>query len=332
MALDTMKGLLVAGFVSLAFLGFIECVQGQPSSAVGMNERPVTLVVPFAAGGGSDILARIVADKLRSVIKQTVIVDNRPGANGLIASQFVEKSKPDGYTLMLGSNSTHVIAPLLQPDKEAGETIRKKFALISMISGTPLVLAVSEQSAIKDLKQFLSQSDKELTFGTFGVHSSPHLMGTLLAAQSGARLLHVPYKGSAPAVTDLLSGQISSVFLTIAAISTYVESKHIRALAVTGTKRVATLPDVPTFQERGIEGLENPGWFAVFAPANVPAPVAAYLREGVREIMSQPDMQTKLQELGLQDARPLADREAAVWSESIVSTKAILRKTGLDLN
>lgn len=327
-----MKGLLVAGFVSLAFLGSIDGAQGQPGSAVGMNERPVTLVVPFAAGGGSDILARIVADKLRSVIKQTVIVDNRPGANGLIASQFVEKSKPDGYTLMLGSNSTHVIAPLLQPDKEAGETIRKKFTLISMIAGTPLVLAVSEQSAIKDLKQFLSPSDKERTFGTFGVHSSPHLMGTLLAAQSGARLLHVPYKGSAPAVTDLLSGQISSVFLTVAAISTYVESKHIRALAVTGTKRVATLPDVPTFQESGVEGLENPGWFAVFAPASVPAPVAAYLREGVREVMSQPDTQAKLQELGLQDARPFADRETAIWAESIVSTKAVLRKTGLDLN
>jgi len=327
-----MKCLVVPAFMSLVFLACIERVQGQPSSAVGLTERPVTLVVPFAAGGGSDILARLLAEKLRPLLKQTVIVDNKPGANGLIASQFVEKSKPDGYTLMLGSNSTHVIAPLLLPDKGAGEAFRKKFALISIVADTPLVLAVGEQSTFRDLKEFIVSGTKELTFGTFGVHSSPHLMGALLAAQSGARLVHVPYKGSAPAVTDLLSGQISSVFLTVAALSSYIDARHVRALAVTGRERVATLPDVPTFGECGVAGLENPGWFAIFAPANLPDQVAAYLREKLREALSQPDMRARLRELGLQDAQLTPASEAQVWDESVTRTREILQRTGLDLN
>jgi tripartite-type tricarboxylate transporter receptor subunit TctC len=157
-------------------------------------------------------------------------------------------------------------------------------------------------------------------------------MGALLAAQSGARLVHIPYRGSAPAVTDLLSGQISSVFLTVAAISSYLDSRHVRALAVTGRERVAALPDVPTFAECGVAGLENPGWFAIFALANLPDEMAAHLREKVQEVMSQPDMQVKLRELGLQDAKLTAATDVQVWDESIVRTREILRRTGLDLN
>ena len=330
--MKAMKRLVVPALMSLVFLACVERVQGQPNSAVGLTERPVTLVVPFSAGGGSDILARLLAEKLRVLLAQSVVVDNKPGANGLIASQFVEKSKPDGYTLVLGSNSTHVIAPLLLPDKEAGEAFRKKYTLISIVAETPLVLAVNEQSTFKDLKEFLVPGTTELTFGTFGVHSSPHLLGALLAAQSGARLVHVPYRGSAPAVTDLLGGQISSVFLTVAAISSYIGSGHVRALAVTGRERVVTLPNVPTFGESGIAGLENPGWFAIFAPANLPDQIAAYLREKLQEVMSQPDVQAKLRELGLQDARLTTATEAQVWDESIARTRDILSKTGLDLN
>ncbi|MBR0843251.1 tripartite tricarboxylate transporter substrate binding protein [Bradyrhizobium liaoningense] len=327
-----MKRLLALVFISVALLACVERAQGQPSSTVGLTERPLTMVVPFAAGGGSDVLARLLAEKLNALIKQAVIVDNKPGANGLIASQFVENSKPDGYTLMLGSNSTHVIAPLLLPDKVTGEQFRKKFTLISIVAETPLVLAVDGKSAFKDLQEFIVPGSKELTFGTFGVHSSPHLMGALLAAQSGARLVHIPYKGSAPAITDLLGGQINSVFLTVAAISSYVESGHVRALAVTGRERVATLPDVPTFGERGIAGLENPGWFAIFAPANLPDQIVSYLRAKVREAMSHSDMQAKLRELGLQDAKLTTASEVQVWDESIARTKDILTRTGLDLN
>ncbi len=294
--------------------------------------RPVTLVVPFPPGGGTDVLARLVADRLGAVVKQTVIVDNRPGANGLVASQFVEKAKADGQTLMLGSNSTHVIAPLLLPDRSAAEDMKRKFTLVSILAGTPLVLAVNGSSEFRTLEQFLAKKDVELTFGTFGVHSSPHLMGALLASRTGMRLVHVPYKGSAPAVTDLLSGTINSVFLTVAGISSFVEAKQLRALAITGTQRLASLPAVPTFQERGILGLENSGWFAIFAPANLPETIIADLREKIGGIMRQPDMRDKLRELGLQEVTIAPGKEIDLWNESWTNIREILEQTGIHLH
>lgn len=306
--------------------------RAQAAASAFAPTRPVTLVVPFAAGGGTDVLARLVADKLGAAVKQTVLVDNRPGANGLVASQFVEKAKADGQTLMLGSNSTHVIAPLLLPDRAAAEAMRSKFKLVAILAGTPLVLAVNETSEYKTLEQFLQKKDVELTFGTFGVHSSPHLMGALLASRTGLRLVHVPYKGSAPAVTDLLGGTINSVFLTVAGISSFVDGKQLRALAITGKERLASLPDVPTFQERGIPGLENSGWFAIFAPANLPEAVTADLREKVGTVMRQPDMRDKLRELGLQELAIAPGKEMDVWNDSWANTDEILKQTGLHLN
>lgn len=280
----------------------------------------------------TDTLARLVADKLGVAVKQTVIVDNRPGANGLVASQFVEKAKADGQTLMLGSNSTHVIAPLLLPDRGAAEAMKSKFTLVEILARTPLVLAVNASSEYKTLEQFLTKKDVELTFGTFGVHSSPHLMGELLATRTGLRLVHVPYKGSAPAVADLLNGTINSVFLTVAGISGFVEGKQLRALAITGRERLASLPDVPTFQERGIPGLENSGWFAIFAPANLPDAVTADLRDKIGGIMRQPNMRDKLRELGLQEVTIAPGKESDVWNESWTNTIEILKQTGIHLN
>lgn len=294
--------------------------------------RSLSLVVPFAAGGGTDTLARLVANRLGVLTKSTIVVENKPGANGLIASQYVGRAKADGQTLMLGSSSTHVIEPLLSDDKSAMESYQKKFVLVSVIANTPLALAVKSTSEIARLDQYLGKRDRDMTFGTFGVHSSPHLMGTLLAAERGLRLIHVPYKGSAPAVTDLLSGNIDSAFLTVAAISSYVEAGQIRALAITGMQRIATLPGVPTFHESGIAGLENSGWFAVFVPAGTPEDVVAYLRSALREVMAEPAMQAKLTDLGLQDAADTFGKEMETWRDTVASTDAILKKTKLDMN
>lgn len=326
-----MTGLAAAAFAAASLLSATGHALAQAAPPFAPT-RPVTLVVPFAAGGGTDVLARLVADKLGAAVKQTVLVDNRPGANGLVASQYVEKARPDGQTLMLGSNSTHVIAPLLLPDRAAGEAMRGKFTLIAILAGTPLVLAVNQSSEFKTLEQFLAKKDAELTFGTFGVHSSPHLMGALLASRTGLRLVHVPYKGSAPAVTDLLGGTINSVFLTVAGISSFVEGKQVRALAITGTERLASLPDVPTFKERGVAGLENSGWFAIFAPARLPEAVTADLREKLAAIMRQSDMRDKLRELGLQEVTIASGKEMEVWNESWSNTSDILKQTGLNLN
>lgn len=306
-------------------------VRAQASSAGPLADRPVTLVVPFAPGGGTDILARLIAERLRTLTNRTVVVDNKPGANGVIASQFVERSRPDGHTLMLGSSSTHVLAPILSPDKGAMDAVRKSFVPISIVARTPLVLAVSEKSQFKELGQFLSRSDIELTYGTFGARSSPHLMGALLAAQRGLRLVHVPYKGSAPAITDLISGNINSVLLTVAAVRSQVEAGQLRSLAVTGTERVSTLPDTPTFQESGVAGLEDAGWFAIFAPSATPENVVAYLRGAIREMMALPEMQTKLKELGLQAGNVEVGKEIEMWHRSIAHIRNVLGRIDVDL-
>lgn len=324
---------LIGGLVSLLFLAFTSTVNAQSPASSPLPKRTITLVVPFAAGGGTDILARLVGRKLEASLQQAVIIDNKPGANGLIASQFVKRAAPDGATLMFGSNSTHVIAPLLSPEKGALDAARNDFAMVSILAVTPLVLAVNAKSPIGDLDQFINAKPPGgLTYGTFGAGSSAHLMGALLAAKQGMKLLHVPYKGSTAAITDLLGGTIDSVFLTAAAIGTYVDAKQVRALAVTGTERIAALPGVPTFQERGISGFENGGWFAVFAPAKTPHNVVAFLNAELRKIMAEPDIQARFPDLGLQGRDATLKQDEALWDESIAHMQDVIKQTKIDLN
>ncbi len=305
-------------------LGAAPSVFAQPAYA---GERPVTLVVPFAPGGGTDILARMVAQKLGELIHQSVVVDNKPGANGLIAMQAVERAKADGYTLLFGSSSTHVLAPLLSPDPKSIDAVRKKSVLVSMVADTPLVLAVSMKSDLKSLDHLLRAAHgKAVTFGTFGSGSSPHVLGELLAARTGAQLLHVAYKGSSPAITELRGGHIDSVFLTVAALSAQVVSKEIRPLAVTGPRRLQSLPDVPTFTEAGVAGLEDSGWFALFAPTGTPGAVVEQLHGGVGRVMALPEVQAKLVELGLQRSPGDHTQEMAAWDRSIANTRKILQQ------
>jgi len=308
----------------LALLAFFAAFNAHAAPAFP-TDRPISLVVPFSAGGGTDILARLVAARLGVLIQQSVVVDNKPGANGVLASQYVERAKADGYTLMFGSSSTHVLSPMLSPKKQQMEQTRRTFSMVSIVAETPLVLAVNAKSPFQNLDQLLKASRaKELSFGTFGSGSSPHVLGSLLAARTNARLQHVPYKGSSPAITDLLGGHIDSVFLTVAALSSHVEDKEVRALAVTGPHRVQTLPDTPTFKESGVAGLEDSGWFAVFAPAGTPAPVLELLHDAIERVMATPEAQAQLVELGLRSSNGTRALQAATWERSIAAMQAIL--------
>jgi tripartite-type tricarboxylate transporter receptor subunit TctC len=319
-----MRRALLAWLAFLASLGAASTVQAQPAYP---GERPVTLVVPFAPGGGTDILARLVADRLGELIRQSVVVDNKPGANGQVAMQAVDRAKADGYTLLFGSSSTHVLAPLLSADAQAIDSVRRKSVLVGMVADTPLALAISAKSDIKSLDQLLQAARrKPVTFGSFGSGSTPHVLGEFLAARTGAQLLHVPYKGSSPAITDLRGGHVDSVFLTVAALSAQVEAKEVRPLAVTGPRRVQSLPDVPTFSEAGIAGLEDSGWFALFAPAGTPGAVLDQLHAGIGQVMALPEVQAKLVELGLQRAPTSRPQEVAAWDRSIASVRKILQQ------
>ncbi len=194
------------------------------------------------------------------------------------------------------------------------------------------MLAVSAKSEAGNLEQLLQVArQKSTTFGTFGAGSSPHVLGEVLAAKTGAKLVHVAYKGSAPAITDLRGAHIDSVFLTVAAISAQVDAKEIRPLAVTGPRRVHTLPDVPTFKEAGVDGLEDSGWFALFAPTGTPVAVLDQLHAGVAKVMALPAVQTQLVELGLQYAPGTRTQGIQAWERSISNTRKLLQNVKISM-
>jgi tripartite-type tricarboxylate transporter receptor subunit TctC len=318
-----------------AFLAFYVALAVQPCIArePAQRQKTVTLVVPFAAGGGTDTLARLVGARLQSALGQTVVVENRPGANGAIASRSVLGQATDGQALLFGSYSTHVIAPLAsKQNTEAMSATLSGYTAIGVIAYAPLVLAVNAASPHRTLAQFISAAKAgQMTFGTFGAGSSAHLLGEIIAANMQARLLHVPYKGSAPATTDLVGGHVDSAILTAAAVQPFVASGTLRALAVSSKSRMPAMPDVPTFAEAGHGGLADTGWFAVFAPSKAPADVAAELSAALGRIATDPEFKSRMVELGLEPVGAALDAQA-LWRQSIASARAILKKANVDLD
>ncbi|MCD0500286.1 tripartite tricarboxylate transporter substrate binding protein [Achromobacter sp. MY14] len=233
----------------------------------------ITLVVPFAPGGGADQLAREFAHFAQSRAPGTTfVVENKPGANGAIAARHVARQKADGSTLLLGTSSTHVLGPLIA--KAAPDQIIKEFSPATLLATTANALAVASTSRWKTLDDFLNDARQQaLTYGTFGTGSSAHLYGVLLAQSTGAKLSHVPYKGSGQAVTDLMGDHINAVFLTSSALEGLVREGKIRVLGVTGNARTHVFPDIKTFEEQQVKQLAFSGWFGLFSPAGTPTPV-----------------------------------------------------------
>ncbi|MCW5660333.1 MAG: tripartite tricarboxylate transporter substrate binding protein [Burkholderiaceae bacterium] len=296
--------------------------------------KNVTLVVPFAAGGGTDTLARMVGAKLQSALGQTVVIENRPGANGAVASRSVLAQPGDGQTLLLGSYSTHVIAPLAsKQNTETMSATLSEFTALGVISYAPLALAVNATSPHRTLAQFIDAAKaKQTTFATFGAGSSAHLLGEIIAADTQARLLHIPYKGSAPATTDLVGGHVDSAILTVAALQPFVATGTLRALAVSSKARVPAMPDAATFAESGHAGLADTGWFAVFVASKTPPAVVARLTSILQHIAADAEFKGKLVELGLEPVNGSAQDAQALWHRSIASARAILKKSKVELD
>lgn len=288
-------------------------------------------MVPFAAGGGTDTVARLIGQKLQAALGGTVVIDNRPGANGLIAARAVLQAPADGDTLMFGSNSTHVIAALASKQSVApGKTMQEAFTIVSVMANAPLVLAVRTDSPAHDLRGFLQRARaNKLSYGSFGAGSSAHVMGEVLAESAGIDLLHVPYKGSAPALTDLMGGQVDAVFLTVAAVEAMVTAGSVRPLAVTGVRRVRSLPAVPTFEELGVRDMGNAGWFAVFAPAGTPAPVVSTLATALQAIAADGDVQARMVALGLEPVVSTPAQALETWRRSLAAAAPIVKKANI---
>lgn len=262
--------------------------------AQAFPSKPIRYIVPVAPGGGSDFVGRTVCDRWSRALGQTFVVDNIGGGGGVIASTTTAKAPADGYTLMQGYVATHGTSPATR--KLPYDAV-KDFSPIGMIGGTPNVLVVNASLPIHDLKgfiEYLKKNPGKSSYGSAGTGSLTQLVMELFKQQSGTFMLHVPYRGIAPAFNDLLGGQTEAMFPGLAAALPHIRSGRVRALAVTGTARNPTLKDVPTFVESGFKGFDALQWYGVVGPAGIPAPVVKQLNDTLNATISAPDMREKL--------------------------------------
>lgn len=262
----------------LFVLALLFAAQAPAMAQSAFPAKPVTLVVPFPAGGGLDIVARMLAKDMSPLLGQSVVVDNRPGAGGTIGTAGVARSPADGYTLLFGSIATHAIAPAVYP--KLGYNALKDFSPITQVSTTSLVLASSATLPVNTVSQLIALAKSKpgvLNFASTGKGTSDHLAGTLFAAATQIDVVHVPYKGGAEANVALMTGESSYIIANVQAVLQQIQAGKLRALAVTGPRRMTAFPDAPTLAEAGIPGVEITTWFGLFAPANTPADVVGKL-------------------------------------------------------
>lgn len=306
--------------LSLAFIASAAQAQSYPS-------QPIRLVVPYPAGGAVDFLGRQLAAKLGAELKQTVVVENRAGAGGLIGADHVAKAKPDGYTIVLGTNSSHSIAPSVV--KKMPYDPVNDFAPVSLVAVTPYVVVVHPDVPAKTLAELIAlakSKPESLTFGSAGAGTTPHLAGELFATMTGTKLRHIPYKGSGPMVNDLLGGQIQLAFDNSAMAQ--IKAGKLRALAVTGPQRLPSIPEVPTPAEAGLPGYEVLGWFGLYAPKGTPPEIVSLLARETRKIMGMPDIVERITGFGLA-ARPIPMAE---FNTFLIADQAKWAKVVKDAN
>ncbi|MBS0455393.1 MAG: tripartite tricarboxylate transporter substrate binding protein [Proteobacteria bacterium] len=293
-------------------------------------QKPVKLVVPMAAGGNGDIIARLIGKDLAELLGQPVLVDNRPGAGGNIGADAVAKSPADGYTLVLGAVGTHAINASLY--KRMPYDIRRDFTPITMMATVPNVLVVPASLPVKNVQELIAYGKKRpggLTFASSGAGSSIHLSGEMFKSMTGLQMTHVPYRGSAPALTELLGGQVDLMFDNLPTSLPHIQSGKLRALAVTSLTRSPALPDVPTMEQSGLKGFEAGSWFGILAPAKTPPAVVEALDRDIQASLARPETRQALIDRGFQPAvkgpRPFAayiDQEIDKWGAIVKSSGA----------
>ncbi|MCC7426924.1 MAG: tripartite tricarboxylate transporter substrate binding protein [Alphaproteobacteria bacterium] len=300
-----------------------------PAAAQTYPDRPLRLVVPFAPGGATDIVARLVAEHLGTALGRPVVVDNRPGAGGVTGSDIVAKAPADGYTLIVSNIASHGAGPALRRampyDPDAG------FTHLALIGTVANALVVNPNFPARTLAEFIDHARRNpgVFFGSGGNGTSAHLSGELLTAMAGINLQHVPYRGAAPAMADLIAGQIPSVFDAIGSIAPAVRQGQLRMLAVTSPQRSPAMPDVPTMAEAGVLGYEATSWFGISAPAGLPAPIAERLSRELRAVLKLPPVATRLGELGFipRELSP-AEYQAFVRAE-LAKWRDVVAKAGI---
>jgi tripartite-type tricarboxylate transporter receptor subunit TctC len=272
------------------------------ATAAAYPDRPIKLVIPYAAGGPTDVLGRIVGQNMGDILKQTVVIENRPGAGAAVGFSAVAKAVPDGHTLLLGDINL-AVNPYLY--KSLPYDAQKDFAPIGLVASAPLVMLVSQNSPAKSLSELISQAKAEpgkLTFGSAGAGNTTHLSMELFKAKMGLDIVHVPYKGASPALNDLVAGHVSMMVTGLSGAKSLVEAGKLRALAITGDKRAAVWPQVPTFAQAGapLPEMKVGSWWGLFVPAGTPSEIVAELNRALQQSLSSPDLLQRLRELNIE--------------------------------
>jgi len=323
---------MTAVFRTLALAAASAAVFASPASiaqTAAYPAKPVKIVVPYAPGGPNDILARLLADKLTQATGQTFIVENKPGGGSNIGAEQVARSAPDGYTLLIAATS-HSINMTLFPKENLKYDLLKDFAPVSLLMTGPLVLVTNPSVPAKNVKEFVALAKSKpgkMTYGSSGNGASTHLAGEMLNQSAGIQTIHVPYKGSGPALTDLMGGQIDFMVDTMISSMPFITSNKIRALAVTGKVRSPALPDVPTIAEQGYPGFEAVAWIGMLAPAKTPPEIVAKLNADVKKILEAPDVKERLASQGF-TAEPQKPEAFAAYMKNEVQKWGAIVKAG----
>jgi tripartite-type tricarboxylate transporter receptor subunit TctC len=318
----------------LAALAVLVCLAVSPACAQSAYpSKPITMVVPFGAGGALDLIARVLADGLRNALGQPVIVDNKPGASGLLAMRLAAGAAPDGYTIILSSESNHVLLPLL--DKNFSMDVGKEFLPVSLSGQFQHTLIVKKElpvDTVKELVAYLRANPGKLSFGSSGVGTQAHIAGEFLSLLTESKMVHVPYRSSPAALNDLLAGNLDVNFQSMPAVRSYVDSPRLKMLAVLSAERLKELPDVPTMIEAGFPDFQLSSWMGLFGPAGLPADIRQKLSDALVKVGKIPEVQTRIRGAGIEpvgsDAATFArfvDAENKKW-------KTFVDRTGIKLN
>ncbi|MEI6025244.1 MAG: tripartite tricarboxylate transporter substrate binding protein [Betaproteobacteria bacterium] len=293
--------------------------------------KPIRLVIPFPAGGATDIIGRQVAQKLAVALGQQVVVDNKPGAGGAIGSDLVAKAPADGYTLLMATSSTHSIGPVLNP-KMPYDAV-KDFAPVAHIANAPSVLVVGQSfpaNTARELIDLLKRNPGRYNFGSSGIGTYPHLSAEMFKWRAGGLFaVHIPYRGTGLVITDLVAGQIAFLMDSIVSAQTHIRSGKVKPLAVSGTRRSATLPGVPTLNEVGVPGMEFGNWFGLFTPAGAPAEVAVRLNRELNAMLKNPEFIDSLEKVGAETAGGTPEQFAKTYRDEAEGWKALIQRAGI---
>ncbi|MBC7781815.1 MAG: tripartite tricarboxylate transporter substrate binding protein [Proteobacteria bacterium] len=305
---------------------------GASAQAPAYPNKPIRLVAGFAPGGISDILARVVGARLGEALGQTILVENRTGAGGTIAADFVAKAAPDGYTLFIGVTATQSIAPFLYP--KLPYNAFTDFAPIAMAAVTPVLLVVHPSLPVKNVKDLIALARAQpgqLNYASTGTGALPHLTTELFSLRAGIRMNHIPYKGGAPAMLDLVAGQVSLMFDNIPTAIAQVRAGRVRAIGVAQAKRTPAAPEIPTIAEAGFPGFEVTSWQAFLAPAGTPAAIVNRLNAEILKVLALSDVREKLTAQGVeivtstpQELGAIIKRDAEIWAKVVKATGATI--------